>query len=73
MAWDIWIPVLVLLPLVGSVLNAFFGRTLKGNWPGILGTIFSFASFGVGLYAFLAFKPLERQVPEIVSFFIGWT
>lgn len=69
MAWDIWIPVLVLLPLVGSVLNAFFGRTLKGNWPGILGTIFSFASFGVGLYAFLAFKPLERQVPEIVSFF----
>ncbi len=69
MAWEILIPLLVLLPLAGSVLNAVLGRYFKGVLPGILGTLFSFASFGAGVFAFFQFQPMDRQVPEIVPFF----
>lgn len=69
MAWEILIPLIALSPLVGSVLNVLFGRFLKGILPGVLGTLFSFVSFGLGLFAFLEFKPLETKTPLIVNFF----
>lgn len=69
MAWELLVPLLVLSPLLGSVLNAFFGRFLKGSLPGVIGTLFSFASFGLGVFAFLQYRPMGRTTPEIVPFF----
>ncbi|TGK07919.1 NADH-quinone oxidoreductase subunit L [Leptospira semungkisensis] len=68
MSWEILIPLLVLLPLAGSILNAAFGRYFRGS-AGIVGTLFSFASFGAGVIAFLQYHPLENQQPQIVNFF----
>ncbi|PJZ69374.1 NADH-quinone oxidoreductase subunit L [Leptospira perolatii] len=69
MFWEICITAIVLLPLIGAILNASIGRRLPGNFAGVLGTAFSFGSFFFGIVAFLAFKPLERQFPEIVTLF----
>lgn len=69
MTWNVLIPLIVLLPLVGAGMNALFGRALKGSWSGIVGTFFSFLSFGFGVFAFLNYRPMERTVPEIVPFF----
>ncbi|TGL61420.1 NADH-quinone oxidoreductase subunit L [Leptospira sarikeiensis] len=68
MSWEILLPILVFSPLLGSVLNALFGRYWKGS-SGPIGTIFSFISFGASVFAYLQFQPLQNTVPKLVSLF----
>ncbi|MEI7013710.1 NADH-quinone oxidoreductase subunit L [Leptospira licerasiae] len=68
MSWEILIPILVFSPLLGSVLNALFGRFWKG-FSGPIGTLLSFVSFGASVFAYLQFHPLERQDAQIVTLF----
>jgi NADH:ubiquinone oxidoreductase subunit 5 (subunit L)/multisubunit Na+/H+ antiporter MnhA subunit len=46
-----WIP---LIPLLGSVINLFFGRALGKQTAGILASAAVAASFGLALYILLA-------------------
>ncbi|MEI1279708.1 NADH-quinone oxidoreductase subunit L [Leptospira venezuelensis] len=68
MSWEILIPVLVFSPLLGSVLNALFGRYWKGL-SGSIGTLLSFVSFAASVFAYFQFHPLERQDAQIVTLF----
>ncbi|MGJ4744851.1 NADH-quinone oxidoreductase subunit L [Leptospira sp. SA-E8] len=68
MSWEILISVLAFSPLLGSVLNALFGRYWKGL-SGTIGTLLSFVSFAASVFAYLQFHPLERQDAQIVTLF----
>ncbi|TGN03335.1 NADH-quinone oxidoreductase subunit L [Leptospira dzoumogneensis] len=68
MSWEILISVLAFSPLLGSVLNALFGRYWKGL-SGPIGTSLSFVSFAASVFAYLQFHPLERQDAQIITLF----
>jgi NADH-quinone oxidoreductase subunit L len=62
-------PLVVLLPLLGFLHNAFLRGKIPHRFAGAIGTLAVFIPFCITLLAFFEFRPMERSAPHIVSLF----
>ncbi len=62
-------PLVVLLPLLGFLHNAFLRDRIPHRFAGAIGTMAVFLPFCISLFAFMEFRPMERTAPHMVVLF----